>query len=88
MNLEADEFIKFAAYVRGSDWRNTLSAELKVDRRSLVLLLASDEPIPDRFANHVLDKIEDKLLRDSFSLKAFRNKVARIKDVPLQRRAA
>ncbi len=59
--ISADEFVEYAMFLFGGEWRNALSAKLGMSRKSLVMALASGEQIPSDMTLAVLELVDQRL---------------------------
>ncbi len=59
--ISADEFVEYATFLFGAEWRNELPAKLGISRKSLVLSLASGEQISGNMTLSMLRLLENRL---------------------------
>jgi len=59
--LSTDEFVEYAAFLFGAQWRNELPAKLGISRKSLIISLASGEQIPANMTISIVGLLEERL---------------------------
>jgi len=59
--ISADEFVEYATFLFGGEWRNELPAKLGISRKTLVLSLASGEQISENMTLSILRLLENRL---------------------------
>ena len=59
--ISADEFVEYATFLFGGEWRSVLPAKLGVPRKTLVMSLASGEQIQENMTLSILQLLEQKL---------------------------
>jgi len=74
-----DELIGFACLVYGDSWRDDLSSDLAMDRRTLTRVLASPNPISLDLLLNALTILEQHLERDMNAIKTSLTRLAWLK---------
>lgn len=59
--ISAEEFVEYAIFLYGDQWRNVLPAELGISRRSLIISLASGEELPVTMTLSIVRLLEKRL---------------------------
>jgi len=71
--------VEFANLLYGDAWRDTLSKQLNISRKPLVLTLASDDPLPESLTLPLLSLIEEHVLEQEQQRRKMALRVAQIR---------
>jgi len=78
--LTQEELVEFSRMVYGDQWREEVSKRLNISRKSLVVTLASGEPVPESIVTPFLSLMENHLRKQEEMSIKLQKRVAEIRN--------
>jgi len=80
IEINADEFVELAKQVYGDDWRNKISEQLGIKRKSLVLMLGTNVLLSTKASRLLLSALERKLSENVTEIQNIQKRITHLKD--------
>jgi len=78
--ISAEEFVEYATFLHGTQWRDLLPVQFGMPRKTLVLTLASGEPIPQGMVESLINLLEERLQEMSHEQGQLKRRITSLRD--------